>query len=87
MALVGSRGDGVDAQGADNRGVAQGGLGGDDAVGDVVVDGLCWCLTIRISPCSVALIARMARMAPHSSHSSQTRARSGATVFLLGENG
>jgi hypothetical protein len=86
VALVGSRGDGVDAQSADNRGVAQGGLGGDDAVGDVVVDGLCWCLTIRISPCSSRMV-RMAPMAPHSSHSSQTRARSGATVFLLGENG
>ena len=40
VALVRSRGDGVDSQGADNRGVAQGGLGRDDAVGDVVVDGL-----------------------------------------------
>ena len=32
-------GDGVAADGADNRGVAKSGLGGDDRVGDVVVDG------------------------------------------------
>lgn len=38
-ALVLSRGDGVGAHSADDRGVAQGGLRRDDAVGDVVVDG------------------------------------------------
>lgn len=38
-ALVLSRGDGVGANSADDRGVAQGGLRRDDAVGDVVVDG------------------------------------------------
>ena len=39
--LVLARGDGVAADGADDRGVAQSGAGGDDRVGDVVVDGLC----------------------------------------------
>lgn len=38
-ALVLSRSDGVGAHGADDRGVAEGGLRRDDAVGDVVVDG------------------------------------------------
>jgi hypothetical protein len=41
VALVLARGDGVQADGGDDGCVAQGGLGGDDAVGDVVVDGLC----------------------------------------------
>lgn len=39
MTLLASRGDGVDTDGADDGGVAQGRLGGDDAVRDVVVDG------------------------------------------------
>jgi hypothetical protein len=33
-------GDGVAADGGDDGGVGQGGLGADDGVGDVVVDGL-----------------------------------------------
>jgi hypothetical protein len=37
--LVLARGDGVAADGADNGGVAQSGVGGDDRVGDVVVEG------------------------------------------------
>jgi len=41
VALVLARGDGVQADGGDDGCVAQGGLGGDDAVGNVVVDGLC----------------------------------------------
>lgn len=35
-----ARGDGEEADGADDAGVGQLGLGGDDGVGDVVVDGL-----------------------------------------------
>jgi hypothetical protein len=38
LTLVLAGGDGVGADGADNGGVAQGGLRRDDAVGDVVVD-------------------------------------------------
>lgn len=37
--LVLARGDGKAADGADNTGVADGGLAGDDRVGDVVVEG------------------------------------------------
>ena len=40
MALVLARGDGVQADGADDRGVGEGGLGRDDGVGDEVVDAL-----------------------------------------------
>lgn len=39
-ALELAAGDGVAADGADDGGVGQSGLGGDDGVGDVVVDGL-----------------------------------------------
>jgi hypothetical protein len=35
-----ARRDGVDADGADDRGIAQGRLGRDDGIGDVVVNGL-----------------------------------------------
>lgn len=38
--LVLTAGDGEKADGADNTGVAQSGLSGDDRVGDIVVDGL-----------------------------------------------
>lgn len=37
--LVGARGDGVEADGADDARVSELGLGGDDTVGDEVVDG------------------------------------------------
>ena len=39
-ALEVTAGDGVAADGGDDGGVGQGRLGGDDGVGDVVVDGL-----------------------------------------------
>ena len=39
-ALEVTAGDGVAADGGDDGGVGQSGLGGDDRVGDVVVDGL-----------------------------------------------
>ena len=41
VALVLARRDGIGADGADDAGVAEGGLRGDDRVGDVVVDALC----------------------------------------------
>ena len=39
-ALEVTAGDSVAADGGDDRGVGKGGLGADDGVGDVVVDGL-----------------------------------------------
>ena len=41
VALVLARRDGIGADGADDAGVAEGRLRGDDRVGDVVVDALC----------------------------------------------
>ena len=45
---MGARSNWVGSDSANHRGVAKGGLGGDDAVGDVVVDGLrvIWLLSI-----------------------------------------